>query len=468
MTSVPSPSRPIPASRPEGFLEAILSSATDCGIITLDLGGRVTSWNEGAHRLLGWTETEMAGQPAGVFSTGGDGVPQPEMRTAADAGGSADLQWYRRKDGSHVWANGATKPLIDADGIHLGFLKILRDRTEQRIEAEKNRADAGFLRSVLASSADCIKVLDLDARLVFMSEGGQRVMEVSDFNSIVGCPWPDFWKHEGNAAARSALATALAGGIGRFQGMAETCAGNPRWWDVQVTAILDPDGRPERLLSVSRDISQAKLAEAQARLLGEELQHRVKNTMAMVQAIVRQTLRTASTPSAAQEAIEQRLAAMTRAQAMLTGGSWTSSGLRDIVDASLDLHDDRAGRFRVEGPAIRLNAEAAMSLALMLHELATNAAKYGSLSTPGGLVTIGWSVEPEAGPNDSSLRLVLTWREQGGPPVVPPTERGFGSRLIEQGLASSLRGKAVIRFPPEGVVCELSGRIDTSCEPHSP
>ena len=137
-------------------------------------------------------------------------------------------------------------------------------------------ADAGFLQSVLASSGDCIKVLDLDGRLVFMSEGGQRVMEVSDFNAIRGCPWPDFWQDRGNIEARAAMDAAKAGGTGRFQGAANTMAGTPRYWDVQVTPILGADGRPERLLSVSRDISAARRAEGALRELNETLERQVE------------------------------------------------------------------------------------------------------------------------------------------------------------------------------------------------
>lgn len=118
-------------------------------------------------------------------------------------------------------------------------------------------ADAAFLRSVLASSGDCIKILDLDAKLIFMSDGGQRVMEVGDFSAIEGCPWPDFWRGAGNEKALAAVAAAKAGGVGQFQGPAETMAGTKRYWDVRVTPILGADGRPVRLLSISRDITAA-------------------------------------------------------------------------------------------------------------------------------------------------------------------------------------------------------------------
>ena len=246
----------------------ILDSALDYAVMALDLDGLVTDWNEGAHRILGWTGAEMLGQPVTTIFTSEDqqaGVPQAEMSTALHEGRGTDERWHQRKDGTRFWANGEMLPLRDEAGTIRGFIKVLRDRTEQHHAAERTRADAEFLRSVLASSSDCIKVLDLDARLTFMSEGGQRVMEVSDFNAIRGCPWPDFWHGQGNEDARAAVAAARAGGTGHFHGLADTMTGNSRCWDVQVTPIFGADGRPEKLLSVSRDITAMHAVEAALR-----------------------------------------------------------------------------------------------------------------------------------------------------------------------------------------------------------
>jgi PAS domain S-box-containing protein len=243
----------------------ILDSAVDYAVIVLDLDGLVTRWNGGARRILGWTEAEMLGEPVSMFFTLADleaCIPQAEMRAALQYGRGNDERWHLRKDGSCFWASGEMMPLRDEGGATQGFIKVLRDRTEQRRADEAQRADAEFLRSVLASSADCIKVLDLDAKLVFMSEGGQRVMEVGDFNAIRGCPWPDFWQGELRTEAQSAVLAAMAGGIGRFRGIADTMAGTPRFWDVQVTPIFGADGRPDKLLSVSRDVTATRDAEA--------------------------------------------------------------------------------------------------------------------------------------------------------------------------------------------------------------
>jgi PAS domain S-box-containing protein len=118
-----------------------------------------------------------------------------------------------------------------------------------------------LLQTLLASSGDCIKILDLEGNLIFMTEGGMRIMEVTDFSAIKGCPWPDFWQDQGNIDAKAALATALAGKTGHFQGFAITMAGTLKWWDVTVTLVRDADGNPDKLLSVSRDISASRATE---------------------------------------------------------------------------------------------------------------------------------------------------------------------------------------------------------------
>ncbi len=248
----------------ERFLNALLESAVDYAIISTDLDGLVTSWNAGAERVLGWTEAEICGQPASVFFTIEDrraGVPQAEMQRALQTGHGSDERWHVRRDGTQFWASGEMLPLKDAQGAVQGFLKILRDRTKERLAAEAQRADAEFLRGVLASSADCIKVLDLEGRLTFMTENGQKMMHVDDFGAIAGCPWPDLWAGEGRREVEAALAAARDGGVGHFQGEAPTLKGVVKYWDVLVTAIPARDGAPEKILAVSRDITQARNAE---------------------------------------------------------------------------------------------------------------------------------------------------------------------------------------------------------------
>ncbi len=246
----------------------IVEGLKDYAVFTTDLEGVILDWTLGAEAIFGWPGVEIVGKMAGLLFTPEDraaGVPARELQTARETGYANDKRWHIRRDGSRFFANGSVRPLHNARGEIAGFIKIARDETEQRAVEERLRESEEFNRRVLASSADCIKVLDLDARLTFMSEGGQGVMEVGDFNAIRGCPWPDFWHGEGHEDALAAVTAARAGGAGHFRGPANTLAGTPKWWDVQVTPILGADGRPERLLSVSRDITAMHTAETALR-----------------------------------------------------------------------------------------------------------------------------------------------------------------------------------------------------------
>ena len=317
-------------------------------------------------------------------------------------------------------------------------------------------ADADFLRSVLASCGDCLKVLDLDGRLAFMNEAGQRLMEVSDFNTIEGCPWPDFWADGKHLEAKAAVAAARAGGRGAFVGVANTMAGTPKWWDVQVTPILGLDAQPSRLLVISRDVTAAKLAEERQTLLMQELAHRVKNTLAVVQAMASQTLRGDGLLADARQAFTARLLALAQAHDLLLRGSWTETSLRGLVEGAVRLLGrDEPGRFRVEADDVTLGARAALSFALVLHELGTNAAKYGALSVPDGHVVATWWHDRAEG----EPWLHFHWQELGGPPVTPPRHRGFGSRLIERSLTQALGGSARLEYPATGVTFTIAAPL---------
>lgn len=311
--------------------------------------------------------------------------------------------------------------------------------------------DAAFVRTVLAASNDCIKVLSLDGDLTFMSEGGQRVMEVSDFNALRGCPWSSFWEGESHGEAARAVAEARAGRNYRFQGPANTAMGNPRWWDVQVTPIPGPDGRPVRLLSVSRDITELKRAEDQQRLLALELNHRIKNVLAMVQAIASQTFRAASDPVEARAAFVDRLGALSAAQDRLTETSLSGARLADIVADAFRPHG-REGQVTASGPEVELSPRCALALSLALHELTTNAVKYGALSVDGGRVAVSWTVTP--GPDGSAF--ILSWSESGGPPVAAPTRTGFGSGMIQRALSGYVGGTTTLDYAPAGVAFTLT------------
>jgi two-component sensor histidine kinase len=208
------------------------------------------------------------------------------------------------------------------------------------------------------------------------------------------------------------------------------------------------------LVRLENSNAEQKKAEAQQQLLNHELAHRLKNTLAMVQAIANQTLRRANNVQEARLALESRLIALGTAQDVLTNTKWESAELDAIVRNALVPHGLDAERFTIGGPVLRLSSRCALALSLALHELATNAAKYGALSVEGGMVKIGWDMLGET--------VHFHWLEQGGPAVTPPERTGFGSILIEKSLAGYFRGTARIEYAATGVRFALEGPVTRS------
>ncbi|UAL09768.1 sensor histidine kinase [Caulobacter segnis] len=225
--------------------------------------------------------------------------------------------------------------------------------------------------------------------------------------------------------------------------------GELRWLHARGRAAQTADdGGVRRLAGVSLDITERKRAEERQKLLVNELNHRVKNSLATVQSIAAQTLRSNASPEFFREAFETRLIALSQTHDLLTRESWAGASLREVFDVELNAMagEDRVG-FTYQTD-VRLNPKAAVALGMGIHELATNAVKYGALSGPDGRVAVDWSVE------DGVLRL--TWTESGGPPVTPPARRGFGARLLERGLAAELSGGVELTYDATGLVCQMA------------
>jgi PAS domain S-box-containing protein len=226
--------------------------------------------------------------------------------------------------------------------------------------------------------------------------------------------------------------------------------GKEVWVLTRGRATLE-DGRPVRIAGVSLDITDRKKAEERQRLLLDELNHRVKNTLATVQSIAMQTLRHVQQPSAFNDTFIERIHALARAHELLTEGSWEGASLAEVIERTLKVHvidsDDR--RIALSGPPVRLGPNAAVTLNMAFHELATNATKYGALSTPAGRIDVTWTTDAAA------QTITIDWRESGGPDVSVPRHRGFGSRLIETGLSREMDGEVRLVFLPQGLWCHM-------------
>jgi PAS domain S-box-containing protein len=203
---------------------------------------------------------------------------------------------------------------------------------------------------------------------------------------------------------------------------------------------------------VFRDITDRRNAETQRDLLMKELEHRIKNTLAIVQSIANQTFRQSGLDPAAQQAFAARLASLGNIHAVLTQRSWDSADLHEIITSAISPHNSTERRlFEIDGPMLRLAPQAAVTLSMAVHELCTNAVKYGALSAPSGSVEIKWSVD------DNQFRW--RWQERSGPPVIPPAQTGFGSRLIERSLATQLSAEVKIVYEPAGVICTIDAPL---------
>lgn len=188
------------------------------------------------------------------------------------------------------------------------------------------------------------------------------------------------------------------------------------------------------------------------RILQRELSHRMKNTLAMVQAIVSQTMRNSSSLEEASLRSTERIQALSRAQDMLTETNWQTADIRSVVEAAIEPHIDGGQRFTVEGPSVDLTAQQGLGISLAVHELATNATKYGALSNETGHVTIRWSVETENS-------LVFRWSETGGPETSSPIRQGFGTRLTVRVVPTYFSGVASLTYPASGLQYRLNGTL---------
>ncbi|GJE16593.1 HWE histidine kinase domain-containing protein [Methylobacterium marchantiae] len=235
-----------------------------------------------------------------------------------------------------------------------------------------------------------------------------------------------------------------------------TPSGDLRWVHVRGQTFYRADGTPLSMAGVSLDITERKHDEEHRSLLAGELTHRVKNTLTLVQSIVRQTLRTAPSLEEAGEALEARLVSLAAANDVLTEEAWDGASIADIAERALAPFQSKGGaRIELEGGEIRLPPRGALALVMALHELATNAVKYGALSNDTGRVHVAWSLLDGAAPHH--FRIV--WDETGGPAVTVPTRKGFGSRLIERALSQEIDGTAEISYRPDGILFVAEGLL---------
>ncbi|WP_454759043.1 sensor histidine kinase [Caulobacter segnis] len=305
-----------------------------------------------------------------------------------------------------------------------------------------------YFLSVVEASQDCIRVISPEGAVEYMNAQGKSLFEIEDFDGRNRQRyWPDMWPTESRDAVEQALRAAQAGHAVAFRAFCPTAKGSPRWWDTTVSPILE-NGRVTRVLATSRDVTGERLAESHRQLLVNELNHRVKNTLATVQSIAKQSLRNAGVGSDVRDALEGRLMAIAATHNVLTDHNWSAASLRQIVDGSVAPYSANPAQLTITGQDLQVSPKPAVVMALAFHELAINALKYGALSAANGHVDIRWSIQP-------GDELYIEWAERGGPAVRPPEKRGFGSRIVEMALPNELGGAVEVDYRAEGLRCSI-------------
>lgn len=359
-----------------------------------------------------------------------------------------------KPDGSRIAVLMNIEPVFDEDGNLRGAINCLQDITELRGAAETAKLNERNLHSVLDALPGAIYTTDASGRISFYNKAS--VAMVGREPQLGSDAWCVSWKlldPDGKPLPHEEYPMAIALKERRPLAEAEAIAERPDGRHVPFlaypTPLFDAAGDLTGAVNMLVDISERKRASEAQNLLINELNHRVKNTLATVQSLACQSVKSAKSPTEFVEKFSGRLQSLAHAHTILTDKTWCGAELSDLVRGQLIPDDIDAERIAISGPSLTLPAQPALHLALMLHELGMNARRYGALSVPNGHLAVTWGVEGQ-----ESSELVLHWQESGGPPVIEAASRGFGLKLIERSLLS-YGGQAAMSFAAEGMSCNI-------------
>lgn len=432
----------------------ILVERMSDGALTLDSSGGIVYVNSRLCALTGQNATQLVSRSfASLFS---GPVPAPSTDDSA-----AEAQLVRTGGAPlpvSVWMRQMTMGGVVATLVTLTDLSIHR-RAEEVASAER------FARSILEQATDAIVVLALDGRITHASGVAEHLAGASPVGQLFSEAFPldaQSARHQGTLArfSRESLDRALA--TKPFHGLEVTLRRNElagRSFLLSAGPLVNETRDVVGSIVTLIDITERKRAEEQQTMLVAELNHRVKNILAIVQSVAGQTLRTSPSLPAFNKAFSGRIQAVSIAHDILTQTRWIGIGLTELLATVLAPYGIGEGRVITEGPPVLLEARLVLPLSMVLHELATNASKYGALSVPSGKVAISWRLL------DGRRRLELTWLERGGPAVAPGGARGFGTTLIERVVRFDLDGEAELAFEPEGVHCVLAFVLSAGSSP---
>jgi len=438
----------------EERLRAIFAQSA-AGIALGDLTGKLISVNDHFCQIVARPSEELIGMRMQDL-TFADDLPENRrlFKNMVDTGESFEIEKrYIRGDDGLVWVSNSVSAIRDEHGKISQAVAISIDIGERRHAQEVER----HLASMIASSNDAILGIDLDMTITSWNAAAEKLYGYSREEAIgqtVMMLVPEERKEEEPTILRQIKSGHI---VEPYETQRLRKDGRLVEVLLSVSPIRDANRRIIGASKTTHDITSRKDAERLKSILVNELHHRVKNILATVIAIARQTIGRDKANREDIEAFERRLGSLSRAQDLLIHGEGQYADLNAVVEQATAPYPAEA--FQISGPSLPLPPKAVVSLSLALHELATNAAKYGALSVPEGRVNLSWHYEPI-----NNGRLQIIWEEQGGPEVTPPERKGFGSTLIERLLSAELRGQAKVSYEKSGVICIVEADMSKICD----
>ncbi|MDB5318157.1 MAG: signal transduction histidine kinase [Rhodospirillales bacterium] len=435
-----------------------VEAALDYAIFLSDPQDRITDWLPGAEAVFGWTAEEAIGRHTAIIFNPEDLENQRdrwETETARREGVAPNVRWHVRKDGTQVFIEGSTRALRDTDGTLLGFLKIGKDVTERRAGEERLRESEERFRQFGEASSDLIWIRDAATlQFEYLSPAVETLYGTSREALMAGDTlerWADLIYPEDRDQALSRIHSVRAGArtTGTFR-IRRPSDDETRWIDNTDFPLFDETGRVQRVAGIAKDVTDARMSAARQEVLVAELQHRSRNLLGVIASLASKTLGEQGPPAS----FQARLQALSRAQGLLSRYGSDTAEVGALIRAELEAHTEiRPPKVVVSGPRVHLTASQVQNFSLAIHELTTNAVKYGALRNGAGQLSVTWTV----GRNGKGQRQVaLAWTEQGVE-VNPETvnRRGYGRELIERALSYALRAETEFVLAEGGVQCRI-------------
>lgn len=359
-----------------------------------------------------------------------------------------------RPDPAPAWMNLDYSPVFDESGAPAGVIAIVVETTEAVLAQQRTRESEQRFRALVNATSDVVYRLSADWKRLWSLDGRGFIPDMEQPSLV----WQDLYLiEEDREQVQAAIDAAIANKtVFQLEHRVKQVDGSIGWTLSRAVPLFDEQGEIVEWFGAATDITERRRTEEHLRLVVNELNHRVKNNLAMTQAIAAQTFRGAVDVADAQKKFSDRIMALGQANDLLTGERGAGVLLKGVIEQALQPHCGDSARLGIEGPDVSLSPKTALSLSLAMHELATNAIKYGAWSSDTGSVAIGWRTYM---PVEGGERIHIEWRERGGPVVSQPGRRGFGSRLIERGLSAEMGGEVRMMFESDGLVCAIDAPL---------